>query len=101
MKTQSKHHTTPPLSWKPHSPEDIVGPASKIARKLLAKASKVKNNGRKMIEDCRLPIGGSSRSAANWGKFTPGWLKSAFFNRQSPIIPMPMVPCLLSFYSQP
>lgn len=50
MNTQSKHHTTPPLSWKPHSPEDIVGPASKIARKLLAKASKVKNNGRNPLK---------------------------------------------------
>lgn len=35
-----------PLSWRPSAPGDILGPARQIAIKLLAKASKVKNNGR-------------------------------------------------------
>lgn len=35
-----------PMSWKPRGPTDILGPAGPVARKLLDKVSKVKNNGR-------------------------------------------------------
>ena len=35
-----------PLSWRPDCPEDILGPAGSVARKLLAKAEVAKANGR-------------------------------------------------------
>ncbi len=39
-----------PMLWKPCGPADIVGPAGPVARKLLAKVAKVKNNGRGPIK---------------------------------------------------
>jgi len=39
-----------PMSWKPCGPADIVGPAGPVAKKLLAKVAKVKNNGRGPIK---------------------------------------------------
>ena len=38
------------MSWKPCGPADIVGPAGPVAKKLLAKVAKVKNNGRGPIK---------------------------------------------------
>lgn len=39
-----------PLSWQPSGPSEILGPARQIAIKLMAKASKVKNNGRSPLK---------------------------------------------------
>jgi len=50
MKTNAKQSNCQPLSWRPSGPDEIVGPGSTIARKLLAKASKVKNNGRNPLK---------------------------------------------------
>lgn len=37
---------TPPLSWRPESPNEILEPAGSVARKLIAKAEAAKANGR-------------------------------------------------------
>ena len=39
-----------PLAWRPSCPEDIVGPAKKIASKLIQKVSRAKNDGRGPIK---------------------------------------------------
>jgi putative ATPase len=36
----------PPLAWRPQRPEEILGPAGSVARKLIAKAEVAKANGR-------------------------------------------------------
>lgn len=40
----------PPLSWRPKGPDEIIGPAGPVARKLLAKAEVAKVNGRAPIK---------------------------------------------------
>jgi replication-associated recombination protein RarA len=40
----------PPLSWRPQRPEDILGPAGAVAKKLLAKAETAKANGRAPVK---------------------------------------------------
>lgn len=47
MKRSSRYIEAPcsPLSWRPQTPDDLVGPAREIAIKLLAKAQAVRENG--------------------------------------------------------
>ena len=45
METQRINHT-PPLSWRPERPQEIIGKPAQVAAKLLAKAKRARENGR-------------------------------------------------------